>query len=209
MLVTHQDIVGSGLCESPGAPFSSVCGTNGFLGPFNAGVEHRFTAPAPSGGTCQASATKDASKLTYASQGRVCEVTTLPECNNKVCPPPTGGGFVTCIAAAGDVACPAGFPSKHVVGTSASFTCGPSCTCSVKAASCTGKFNYFASADCSGAIGNSVLVNDTCVSSANGGASYSSHVYVPDPPSGVACTNGGSATPSAPALSQTTTVCCI
>jgi hypothetical protein len=207
-VATHQDTIGSGLCENVGVTFASGCGTNGFLGPFSAGVEHRFTPPSPTGGACSASGSVHADKIAYASQGRVCPATELPTCDGKICPNAPGAGFGACIAKTGDVACPAPFSTKHLVGTSASFTCGSGCTCATHATGCTGKFNYYASSDCSGAAGNSVIVNDTCVSSAKDGNSFASHKYVPDPPSGVTCSTEGTSSPSTPSLAETTTVCC-
>lgn len=207
-VVAKQDTIGSGLCENTGLTFPPGCATTGFLGPFSAGVEHRFTPPAPSGGTCNASASKDAAKVAYASEGRVCQASVLPKCGDKVCPAVPPAGFALCVAHADDVACPADFPTKQVVGSSAGFSCGGGCSCNVSARGCTGHFNYYASADCSGTAGNSVVVNDTCVSSAHNGDSYGSHQYVPDAPTEAACNTNGSSAPSAPTLFDALTVCC-
>jgi hypothetical protein len=98
-------------------------------------------------------------------------------------------------------------PTMHLIGTSASFTCGSGCTCGVTA-TCKGKVNYFATPDCSGAVAMTVPVDDACHPTDAAGASLGSHVYVPFTPTNVACTKTGSTTPSAPALAQATTVCC-
>ena len=207
-LVGHYGGGGNLACGSAGGNLANNgCGTDGFLGPFGTGNEHQFTPPGPTAGACLASATKDATKLTYAAEGRVCRAATLPQCEGKVCPPSTAAPFNACIAAVGDVACPSGFGTKHLLGTAASFTCPSGCTCSVTA-KCKGKLSYFATADCSGAVGLLTLVDDACHATDALGASFASHVYVADPVSNVACTKGGSSTPSAPALSQPTTVCC-
>lgn len=207
-LFGHFDSSGSGVCGSQGGDLANNgCGTDGFLGPFGPLNEHKYKPAAASGGACSASATKNATKLDYAAQGRVCQAATMPECQGKVCPPSAAAPFRVCIGSAGDVACPAGFATKHLLGTSASFTCPANCTCGVTA-TCSGKLNYFATGDCSGAVGMFVLVDDACHVTDAAGASFSSHVYVPNPPANVACTKTGSSVPAAPALSQPTTVCC-
>lgn len=183
------------------------CGTDGFLGPFGTGNEHKYTPPAASGGSCSASAVKDTAKLTYAAERRVCQASVVPQCNGKTCPPTVGGSFSVCIAATGDVPCPLAFPTKHLVGTGASFNCSAGCTCGVTA-NCSGRLDYFASANCSGTAAYSIAVNNTCVATDNGGASYASHIYVANAPTQTACTKTGSTTPSTPALSGPVTTCC-
>ena len=210
MLVGHFDVDGSGNCGSAGGNLANNgCGTDGFLGPFGTDNEHEFAAPAASGGACSASATKDPTTLTYAAHGRVCQAATVPECAGQVCPPSLDSAvpFRVCIGAAGDVACPASAPTKHLLGSSASFTCAAGCTCGVTA-TCKGKVNYFPTGDCSGPVGNSVFVDGNCHSTDFGGVSYLSHAYVPFSPQNVACTKTGSTAPSTPALSQPTTICC-
>ncbi len=208
-LVGHFDTAGSGLCDSAGGDLANMgCGTDGYLGPFGTGNEHRFKPPAPTGGACSATANNDPGKLTYAAQGRICAAAVTPECNGKVCPPSGAAPFAVCIATTGDVACPAGFPTKHLVGASASFTCSAGCTCGGVTATCKGKVNYFASGDCSGAVGMSVIADDACHSTDAAGASFGSHAYVPFTPQNVACTKTGGTTPSTPVLSQSGTVCC-
>jgi hypothetical protein len=195
-------------CPNSGSTYANNgCGTDGFLGPFGAGNEHRFTPPPASGGTCSAAAEKDNSKLSYVAEARVCQATLVPQCDGKVCLPSVAP-FQACIATAGDVACPAPFTTKHLVGSGASFNCSSSCTCGGVTATCRGRVDYYASGNCSGAVGYSVPVTNQCLSTNNDGGSYASHLYVANAPLNVACTSGGSATPSAPALNQITTVCC-
>jgi hypothetical protein len=206
-LVGKFDSAGSGLCDNGGQNIDMTCGTGGFLGPFGAGNEHRFTPPGATGGACNGSTNKDDTKLSYAAHNRVCQATTLPSCNNQVCPPALGGPFKACIGAPGDVACPANF-QKHLVGTSATYSCQSTCSCTGVSASCGGKLNYFDSADCSGAAEFSYAVNDTCVPTNAMGSTYSSHIYVNGGPQNIACGKGGASSPSTPQLNQPTTVCC-
>ena len=208
MIPGHFAGAGALLCDSVGGSLANNgCGTDGYLGPFGTGNEHRFTPPPASGGTCQATANKDPGKLTYAAQGRLCQAAVVPECEGKVCLPAAAAPFRACIAAPGDIACPAGFAIKHLLGGSASFTCSAGCTCGVTA-TCKGKLSYFATADCSGAVGMTVQVDDACHATDAAGASFGSHVYVPFTPANVGCTKTGSTSASAPALSNATTVCC-
>ena len=207
-LVGHFGAGGNLACGSAGGDLANNgCGTDGYLGPFDTGNEHQFKAPGATGGSCHASANKDPAKLNYAAQGRVCQAATTPECQGKVCPLAAAAPFGVCIAAVGDVACPAGFATKHLLGTSASFTCAAGCTCGVTA-TCKGKVNYFATGDCSGAAGMSVIVDDQCHSTDAMGVSFLSHAYVPFGPSNVSCNKTGSSAASTPALSQPTTVRC-
>jgi hypothetical protein len=207
-LTGGYDTDGSGMCGSTTTPIPNptVCNTTGFLGPFATNNEHSYSPPAATGGTCNASATKDSSKLSYDSQGRVCEATTLPQCGTKVCPPAAAAPFGVCIASDGDVACPSLFPNKHLVGTSASFTCGSGCGCSATA-SCQGKLEYFDTADCSGGVSFTLTVDGTCRSTATDGGTFGSHKYTAFAPANIGCSKSGSSSPSA-TLNNTTTVCC-
>ena len=199
---------GAGTCPSSGGGYANFgCATDGFLGAFTTGNEHRFTPPGPTGGSCSTSSTKDMTKLTYTAEGRICQATTVAQCEGKVCAPPVPAAFGACIASAGDVACPSAFPKKHLVGPSASFGCTLDCTCSVSA-TCKGKMNYYASTDCSGTAGFTAQVNGQCLPTVAGGATFASHRYFPDPPANVACTKSGKSSDLPPVLDEPATVCC-
>jgi hypothetical protein len=206
-IANGYDTDGSGTCGTSGNTYAnSGCGTEGVAAAFGPSDDHRFTPPGPTGGTCQAPTVDDQTKLTFASQGRVCQATdALPTCGAMVCPPPVGAPFVACLAATGDTTCPPQFPEKHLVGTNASFACTSGCTCSVTA-TCAGTIDYYASTNCSGPVAFQVPANGQCVGT-NYGA-YGSHQYVPAAPSGMACVAGGSTSASAPSLDATTTLCC-
>jgi hypothetical protein len=200
------DTNGSQTCGMSVIAYANVgCGTEGIAGAFGPGDDHRFQPPGPTGGACSAPVNQDATRMSYAALGRVCQATTLPECNGMVCAPALAAPFAACIASDGDVACPTLFPTKHLLGTAASFTCSPGCTCSVSA-TCTGTLDYYSSTDCSGSVIFQIVADDACHATDYG--AYSSHEYVPNAPSGVACVGGGSTSASAPALTGTTTVCC-
>lgn len=209
-MVGHFGTAGAGTCPSAGGDLAntSLCASDGFMGAFAVGNEHRYTPPAPSGGACSAAPNKDATKLAIGASKRLCQATVVPSCNGKVCPPSLTGGFAACIAAAGDVSCPSTFPNKHLVGSSASFTCGAGCTCGVTA-TCSGRLDYYASANCTGMVQMSLQVDDAChpTVSADAGDSFASRLWNPTV-SNVGCTNGGS-TSASTSLAGETTICCL
>lgn len=198
---------GSGTCPSMGQDVPTGCSTAGFLGPFIA-YERQYVAPSATlaGGACNASATKDDTKL-KTLRVRVCQASVIPQCDGKICPP-SPAPFASCVAASGALACPAAWPQRHVVGASASFTCGAGCTCAV-AGQCnaTGTLSYFASGNCSGTAELTYPVNGACNATGGSNVAYASHRYDPAPPTNVRCQSTGASTPS-PALAQETTICC-
>jgi hypothetical protein len=209
-LAGHYDTAGDGLCGSAGgdlANINNLCGTDGYLGPFTTGNEHQFAPAAPSGGACSAPATKNATKLTFGSSGRFCQAAVLPECNGLVCAPAVAAPFGVCIAHGGDVACPAPFSEKHLVGASGTLNCSNGCTCSVTGTCSGGTLNYYASGNCTGGAVLSIPVDNKCHPTDIDGGSVGSHKYVANAPAGVTCTTGGSTSPSN-TFSGTTTVCC-
>ena len=54
-----------------------------------------------------------------------------------------------CIAAPGNVACPPGTPTKHLVGADFDLVCPP-CGCSVVSATCGGTMDFYPQANCNG-----------------------------------------------------------
>ncbi|HEY8080099.1 MAG TPA: hypothetical protein VIF62_38475 [Labilithrix sp.] len=207
-IVGHFDTAGDGMCGSAGGSLTNMgCGTDGFLGPFSTGNEHRYTPPAATGGTCTSSAAKDAGKVSYTAQGHSCEASVLPECNGKVCIPSVGSGFAACLAKDGDVPCPSSFSTKHLVGSGATLSCGAGCSCGVTA-TCKGTLYYHVSTDCSDVMPPfSTPVDDACHATDAMGASYGSHKYVPMAAANIACTKGGSTAPSV-SLTDEQTICC-
>lgn len=193
-------------CDMTGTTYANNgCGTEGLASAFSPGDAHRFTPPGPTGGQCAPMGTADTNTLTTV-RGRMCQATTLPSCGGKICPAALLSPFQACVATAGDVTCPSTFPTKHVIGSSASFTCSSNgCGCSVTAR-CSGRLFYYTSSDCSGNAIFDIIADDTCRPTSY--PAYASHNYVPNAPSNVVCTRNGSSTPSAPTLVSPTTVCC-
>lgn len=202
---------GEGTCPQIDAAFSNNgCGTDGYLGPFGPGNEHRYVPPGPSGGACTTQVNKDDSKLTFAAEGRVCEKAAASTTGGRACLPPVAPPFRACIAAEGDVACPAPFIQKTLVGSSATFTCpSDGCTCSVTATCTGGRLDFYTTANCTGPVGFSSVVNNICVpTTARDDATFKSYRYVANPPTNVLCQTSGTPTPSAAQLEQPMTICC-
>jgi hypothetical protein len=207
-MVTTFGAAGAGTCPNSGGTTSLGCGTDGYLGAFGAGNEHRYAPPGPNGGTCGTSPTNDSSKVSTTDL-RVCAASVVPTCDAKVCPPSLAAPFIACIASNGDVACPKTFPTKHLAGTSVNLTCsGGNCGCSVTA-TCTGKLSFFTATDCTGTAEFVAVVDGNCdpTVSTPPGASYGSHRYDPNGPTNVGCTTTGSTT-AATSLANEATICC-
>ena len=206
------DTDGSGTCGTPGgAPYSNnpagTCLTDGYSGPISATTDMQAVAPPPTGGTCSIAPAKNPNGISYASRDRVCHPSTLAQCAGLVCPPTLAGAFKTCIASAGDVACPSAFPTKHLIGTDVNFACtGGTCACTV-GATCSGVVTLYKTSTCSGGA-LPVVVDGACHNVNGGGTDYHSYKYV-GTAANVACTGSG-APPAASglALVGATTTCC-
>jgi hypothetical protein len=208
-IVGHFGTGGAMTCPSAGGDLANTtaCSTDGFLGPFTAGNEHRYKPPAPSGGACTSSLTKSESKLSFAAKGRACLPNAVPVCDGKVCAPALAPPFAACLAHAGDATCPPSFPNKHLVGSAATFSCSNACTCSV-VSTCKGTLNYYTSSDCSGGASPfTVRVDDAChaTDAASSTNTFGSHRFTADP---ATCAKTGSTTALAPTLVDETTFCC-
>lgn len=187
-LLTTFGTAGAGTCPNNGGTTGGGCATDGFLGAFDTGNEHRYKPAGPVGGSCTTSGLADKTKVTFTDL-RVCGANVVPKCESKLCPPTLGGNFTACVAALGDQACPGAFPKKHLVGPDVNVTCANNgCNCSVSA-TCTGKMSFFASADCSGAADLIVNADDSCVATVSTppGTSYGSHRYTANAPANVTC----------------------
>ncbi len=149
-------------------------------------------------GTCTTEAKPDLSGI-KATQGRVCDAPA--ECSGIVC-----GGPKKCIAQQGDVACPAGFGNKTLVGTGANAKCEacPDCKADVQ---CTGTLSFFTNQQCTtGQI--DMTADSQCVNRPvnSGGVGYVAYKYKGSVKSAT-CTPTGD-TKGATVLEGQTTICC-
>jgi hypothetical protein len=101
-------------------------------------------APTAVPGTCSAPSTLAKSAVTTKAI-RTCK----PQaslCAEAFCAPPSS--LKACSIHLGDVACPAGAPTKHLIGSDFTGKCGD-CSCTITA-TCGGTFTAYAASDCTG-----------------------------------------------------------
>lgn len=156
---------------------------------------HYSASMEPTGGACSWDAKLDGSKV-KATSVRLCDAPA--SCPGAAC------GANVCVAKEGDVACPAAFPKKQLVGKSASAECGSCGACTVEGA-CGGTLTFYTDYQCQ--MGKRDFpVDGTC----NG--SYTNMTYYSFQFQGSlkksAC--AGAPSPSTPTakLDQPSTVCC-
>jgi hypothetical protein len=158
----------------------------------NLGEHSQVIGPTATGGACAATAQKNAAAVKSRAV-RMCRQ------KGATCPCDASAGLAACVATKGDKECPAGFPTKHLVGASADVTCG-ACACDV-AQSCKASVTWFSDTGCATAI--ATIDSESC--KAQGGGSYDSLEYKVEPIA--TCTTG--APPSGvAALVDPSTVCC-
>ncbi len=196
-LSTQTDVADAG-CNALGTQFTT-----------NAG-KIAATPPTPVGGSCAPSGSQTIPAVGYAHQGRTCEYEAgAPSgggCGvNEVCIP-TPGTSQTCIAQAGDVACPddAGYPTQHVIGSNVTDTRGcTTCGCAFDAGSCGGTVTMWGDTGCSN---NSTAVPATGTCTTVGNHTWKGYSYVASTTASCAATpvtaDGGVV------FSDVTTVCC-
>jgi hypothetical protein len=129
-------------------------------------AQHYSATMTPSGGSCSFDAKADPTKVTSKAL-RVCEAP--DNCQGAVC-----GGNV-CVAKAGDVACPASFPVKHLVGAKANITCSSCGACTVDG-TCTGTLSFYIDQNCTQGK-RDFPVDGTCNSNDAFGISYRSYTF--------------------------------
>ncbi|CAN5713462.1 hypothetical protein BH09MYX1_BH09MYX1_57800 [soil metagenome] len=149
-------------------------------------------------GTCISEGTADLTSV-KPTEGRLCDAPT--ECTGVVC-----GGPKKCIAQAGDVACPSGFPNKTVVGTSVTAKCEACGACKAEVV-CTGTLSFYTDTAC-GTGQVDMTADSTCGArpSASIGKAYSAYKYAGSVKSAT-CTPPPD-TKGTPSLEGQSTVCC-
>lgn len=188
-------------CNSTGYALNANGGACGTFGgnTLQLGNHISTAAPGPTGGACSYDATSDATKVT-AKEARLCDAPA--GCAGALC----SAGNV-CVAQDGDVACPAAFAKKTLVGAAPKVTCGAcGASCTVDA-TCTGTLSLFSDGACT----NDKLdlpADGQCAArpSAANGKLYSSYAYKGT----VKAACAGTAPPSAATvgLDKPVTVCC-
>src|SRR6185503_2838392 len=137
---TQDEVANTGNCEQLSNQFST-----------SGGSKVAVTGPPPSGGSCTPTSTFNVPPVGYAHQGRTCALGgNAASCGagNECVPNPAP--FTMCVSQPGAVACPSGFPTQHLVGTSVTDTRGCSaCGCTFDAGACTGTTTLYTNTGCS------------------------------------------------------------
>ena len=191
---TQDEVANTGACAQLSNQFATG-------GPSKVAV----TGPAPSGGSCTATNNFNVPPVGYTHQGRTCALgSNGASCGagNECVPNPAPFGM--CVSQTGVVACPSGFPTQHLVGTSVTDTRGCSaCGCTFDAGACTGTTTLYTNSGCS-QTATPLTTDGTCTGTGN--HTWKAYAYAPT-------TNGSCAgTTSSPdggvVFADTTTICC-
>jgi hypothetical protein len=202
------DTSGTAACGNAGAATDydnmpdGTCQTDLYTGARPSAGHTKLTLAAPSGGACAPNPpTVHVEDITLANRSRLC--TNTARCAAGVCDGRVPSPFMTCIASPGDVACPAGFAERRVVGDAAA-DCTP-CSCSVVRAACTGRVDHFTDNQCMNGVVQ-VTADGTCRANtwANGSIFLSYKVVAT---SATTCNPGTSSTIKVKLANQRT-VCC-
>jgi hypothetical protein len=174
-------------------------------GAFTLAPYHNWNKLGLTPGTCTSSATLDTSKVSSTPM-RGCEPSS--QCAEDVCNGTVPAGFLSCIAASGDVICPSGPFSNHLglVADSIQFTCSACAGCTATGTGCgAATVDYYSGTTCTTSLATDT-VNGTCgLSSGTGVTSVTRFKYTCGV-LGAACTPGTS-TPS-PTPTTPRTICC-
>ena len=196
----HFDDTSTPTCTTQATTFP---GTNGACAQIGANLildhaHYAVTAPPPAGGQCQYDSKFDSSKVS-GTPGRVCAPPT--SCVGAICDGPV------CVAQDGDVDCPSSFPTKTLVGSSATAKCG-SCGggCNV-GGECTGTIRFFTDLNCS--LGEVDFTADgVCKTNvASTTAFYTSYSYMGSV-SSATCAGPAPTSQAEASLDDPATVCC-
>ncbi|HEY1958596.1 MAG TPA: hypothetical protein VGH28_23420 [Polyangiaceae bacterium] len=164
-----------------------------------------ITGPAPTGGSCTATPTTTLPAVGYAHQGRTCDYAgDAGACGaGSVCVPDPKP-FGLCVSQSGTNACPAGFPTQHVVGTSVTDTRGcSSCGCTFDAGACTGTTTLYANTGCSMSA-TPEPTDGTC----NGAGNHTWKGYAYAPTTNGSCAGSAVSADGGVVFADTKTVCC-
>ena len=201
---------GAGACGNTAAATLNVqsgrCGSTNLQTVANGMV--RIPPLPPIQGTCSPNlvknvpATSKARACTAPAPGGGCPGTTA-------CVPKPSGKYGVCIASAGDVACPAGWPTKHATGKSATDTRDCStCACGTAATCANPKFTFYTDGACT-AGAHDLTVDNVCDSVNDGsGHPYSNYKYTATVVNGACAMTAAAGPTGAIAVTGAQTICC-
>ncbi|HEX8795092.1 MAG TPA: hypothetical protein VF765_29295 [Polyangiaceae bacterium] len=163
----------------------------------------------PSGGSCAASVGKSV-PLMQETKWRTCGYSGPFDGGcpaGEVCAP-VASGLSSCVAVAGNVQCPASYPSSSTVGTGVSDTrsCGV-CTCAAPTGvGCSGEtLTFYADTGCTSAV-ETVPIDFSCQQLA--GSTYNSYAYAATPGESCGSVAQQPAATGGVSLTGATTLCC-
>lgn len=186
-------------CNQTGTVLSAAAPTCTPFQNFQIGLgNHIKVGPPAVVGVCSAEGKPDLASL-KANRARVCDAPA--ECSGIVC-----GGPKRCVAQAGDVACPAGFANKTLVGGTVTAKCEACGACKADV-QCDGTLTFFSDAACTtGQV--DMAADSACVPRPqnSGGVIYHAYIYKGSVKSAT-CTPPAD-TKGVPSLDGTASVCC-
>jgi hypothetical protein len=197
-ITRHYDQTNGPMCNVGATTINaSGSGCNLLPNAINALGYHYSATLAPTGGACTFDAKADASKV-MAREARICEVPAT--CQGAVC-----GAKNICVTTTGDIACPATFPVKQMVGASANLECSACAACKV-AATCGGTLAMYTDYNCS--VGKATYpVDGTCNTNPAINSMFLTYIFQGSVGK-VDCGGPAPTSTGTPKLAQPTTVCC-
>lgn len=192
---------------------ANFCVNIGCLGPGSGYTSASFPKFPAQNGSCSGNPSKTVPPVTWSNVARTCPFN-LPSqqggCGaSKLCVTTPGSPFGgPCIVQAGDLACPAAYPTKHLQYGSVNDTRScTACACTYNPGTCNGSVSFYTQSGCNGFTGN-IAIGTACSAVAIGSTAslQSSGNYFVSPLgscSAGAVSANGTATPSSPM-----TICC-
>jgi len=189
-------------------PATAGCNTLTQFGT-SSGSSLAVIGPAPSGGSCTAVPSQTLPPVGYAHQGRTCGFTGTPGdagCGDAGVCVPDPAPFTMCVSQAGVNACPSGFPTQHLVGTSTVDTrgCSP-CGCTFDAGACVGTATLYGNTGCT--FGAQAIPADGTCTAVNGNRTWRGYAYTPTSNT-ASCAGTAVSADGGVVFSDLTTVCC-
>jgi hypothetical protein len=182
------------------------CGTDLFQGNYSL-YDVMYSEPDP-GGACVSTGTSLPGGVTYASKDRACVADTIlaASCSGNGCPTPSlGDPYRVCVAAPGQVGCPAGpLDVPHVVGMDISFGCSD-CSCTMSSTCTGGTVTLYMDGACK--KNSQQIPIGVCFPINQNMSTYNSYDYQPGTLQSN-CQASGASTAQNVALTNQETICC-
>jgi hypothetical protein len=208
----YRATVAGGTCDMPDTTPTlanngpGACNTDIYSSGTYSSFDVEYVGPPPSGGACTAPGTPEGAAVTYAFMDRTCapDSPQAANCVGDVCRPTLPPSYGACIATAGVQACPQGpLGVQHIVGASASFTCG-GCGCTLSS-TCAGTITLYTDTRCS--TGAKSIPSGDCVA-ITADVTYESYKFAGGAPTNVTCKSATTGPGQGVTLTGEETLCC-